>query len=220
MANLSDATGVLEIIAKCNEKEFMGFQESLATYLASGVYGASFDAEDVFDKNDDGTCSVEVNFMGWGRWTFSDNLRRFGVWAKNSNCKELNKLKGISFKLVFDFVDHEEGQQILYTEKACVEHKANEPWELCQYTEIEHEDLDYTVDNLIDYCVVDEDSIIEVGNVEELREFIGEEADDFSDSDLEAYVSAHRGELLHDWEIPDVIDECAMAGKFLMPSTK
>lgn len=215
MANASEATGVLEIIAKCNEKKFMEFQESLKTYLGSGFYGASFDVEDVFDQNDDGTCSVSVDFIGCGRWTFSNNLKRFGLWAsydadmrgKNSGYEALNKMKGIGFKLVFEFVDHEPGMGILYTETSSVEHKANEPWKLCQYTEIKHEDIDYTVDNLVDYGVVDEDTIIEVGDVEELRDFIGEEADDFSDSDIETYVSEHRGEMVNDWEIPDVIDE-------------
>ena len=126
----------------------MEFQEALSTYLKSGLYGADFDAEDVFDQNADGTCSVEVDFNGRGRWTFDKNLRNFGLWAKKSSSKELDKLKKISFKLVFEFVDHDEGAEILYTETASVEHKANEPWESCQYTEIEHEDLDYTVDKL------------------------------------------------------------------------
>lgn len=215
MANESEATGTLEIIAKCDEKKFMEFQEALKAYLGSGFYGASFDVEDVFDKNADGTCSVSVDFIGYGRWTFSNNLERFGLWAsydadmrgKDSGYEALNKMKGIGFKLVFEFVDHEPGMEILYTETASVEHKANEPWKLCQYTEIKHEDIDYTVDNLVDYGVVDEDTIIEVGDVEELRDFIGEEADDFSDSDIEAYVSEHRGEMLYDWEIPDAIDE-------------
>lgn len=193
----------------------MEFQESLKTYLGSGFYGASFDTEDVFEQNDDGTCSVSVDFIGYGRWTFSNNLKRFGLWAsydadmkgKNSGYEALNKMKGIGFKLVFEFVDHEPGMGILYTETASVEHKENEPWKLCQYTEIKHEDIDYTVDNLVDYGVVDEDTIIEVGDVEELRDFIGEEAEEFSDSDIEAYVSEHRGEMLYDWEIPDAIDE-------------
>ena len=148
MANVSEATGILTIIAKTDEKEFVEFQEALSAYLESGLYGADFYAEDVFDQNDDGTCSVEVNFNGRGRWNFDRNLRSFGLWAKNSGSETLKKLKGISFKLVFEFVDHDEGAEILYTETVSVEHKANEPWESCQYTEIEHEDLDYTVDKL------------------------------------------------------------------------
>lgn len=215
MANASEATGVLEIIAKCNGKKFMEFQESLKTYLGSGFYGASFDTEDVFEQNDDGTCSVSVDFIGCGRWVFSNNLKRFGLWAsydadmkgKNSGYEALNKMKGIGFKLVFEFVDHEPGMGILYTETSSVEHKANESWTSTQYTEIKHEDIDYTVDNLVDYGVVDEGTIIEVGDVEELRDFIGEEAEEFSDSDIKAYISEHRGEMVNDWEIPDVIDE-------------
>lgn len=215
MANASEATGVLEIIAKCNEKNFMEFQESLKTYLGSGFYGASFDVEDVFDKNDDGTCSVSVDFIGCGRWVFSNNLKRFGLWAsydadmrgKDSGFEALNKMKGIGFKLVFEFVDHEPGMGILYTETSSVEHKANEPWTSTQYTEIKHEDIDYTVDNLVDYGIFNTYSLIEVAYVESLRDFIGKEADKFSDDDLKRYISDHRGEFLHDWQIPDVIDE-------------
>ena len=210
MANMSSAYGNLTITVKGNEQEFMKFADSLAIYFASGFYGASFDAPYLNDiQNVNGTCSTDVTFMGWGRWTFDENLRRFfNSWAENSDCEALEKLKGISFKLVFDFVDCEEGMETLYTEKASIEHKANEPWEKSQYREIECETLAFTADNLIAYGMADEDSVIEVRNVEELRNFLEEctEADNFSESDLKRYVSNHYGEILHDWEALDVLD--------------
>ena len=208
MVNMSRAYGKLTITAKVNEQEFMKFADSLAIYFAAGFYGASFDAPYLNDiQNVNGTCSAEVNFMGTGLWTFDENLKRFGVWAKNSSCKELDKMKGISFKLIFDFVDCEEGMETLYTEKASIEHKANAPWGKTQYREIECETLAFTADNLIAYGI--EDSVIEVRNVEELRDFLKEctEADSLSESDLKRYVSDHYGEMLYDWAALDVLNE-------------
>ena len=206
MANISTAYGELTIIAECDKKEFREFQTALSKYLQRGEYGADFYETDKF-QFENGKCETTVDFHGWGRWTFDENLKRFGVWAKNSSCKELDKMKGISFKLIFDFVDCEEGMETLYTEKASIEHKANAPWGETQYRELECESLAFTADNLIAYGI--EDSVIEVKNIEELRDFLEEctEADSLSDSDLKRYVSDHYGEMLYDWEALDVLNE-------------
>ena len=206
MANISTAYGELTIIAECDKKKFGEFQTALSKYLQRGEYGADFYETDKF-QFENGKCETTVGFHGWGRWTFDENLKRFGVWAKNSGCEELSKIKGISFKLIFDFVDCEEGMETLYTEKASIEHKANEPWEKSQYREIECETLAFTADNLIAYGI--EDSVIEVRNVEELRDFLKEctEADSLSESDLKRYVSDHYGEMLYDWAALDVLNE-------------
>ena len=211
MANISTANGELTIIAECDKKEFRKFQTALNEYLQRGEYGADFYETDKF-QFENGKCETTVGFHGWGRWTFDENLRRFFIaWADyysaNSNELNLKFLMPFSFKLIFDFVDYEEGQQLLYTEKASIEHKANAPWKETSFEVLSYEDIEFTADNLIDYGAVDDDELIEVTDVSNLREFLDNEADDISDSELETYAKNHRGEILHSWEMSDVIDE-------------
>jgi hypothetical protein len=147
MVKLSNTVGKLTITAECDEKKFMEFQESLRTYLTSEEYGARFNVSNNV-QNDNGTCSVTVGFIGWGNRVFDEYLYRFGLLAKKSNCKALDAMKKISFKLIFDFIDCSEELELLYTEEAAIEHKANDSWEETEYVKIDQENLDYTFANI------------------------------------------------------------------------
>lgn len=185
MANMSTAFGDLLIKARCSEDEFYKFQEELTGYLNSGEYGAYFDPTDEFESND-GCCEVSVGFDGWGRWAF---------------------LKKFDFQLVFEFTDHEPGMRTLYTETASVTHKADAPWAECVFEEIEYEEKDYTYENLVEYGVYNEDEIIEIDDADSLIEFLGEDGEELSEEAVESYCSDHHGEIMQDYDIPDIVEE-------------
>ena len=206
MANMSTAFGDLLIKARCSENEFYEFQKELSGYLNSGEYGADFEPANDFESND-GCCEVSVGFDGWGRWAFEENLKRFGTWAENSAFDGLAFLKKFDFQLVFEFTDHEPGMQTLYTETASVTHKADAPWAECAFEEIDYEEKDYTYENLVECEVYNEDDIIEIDDADSLIEFLGEDGEELSKEAVESYCSDHSGEIMHDYDIPDIVEE-------------
>lgn len=211
MANISEATGCVDVTVKTNQKkEFTEFFNCLREFAGNGDYFAYIDeiAENDIEKEDDELfCSS--GFYGAGRWTFHNNLELFGNWAdsyKRTHKETVQTLEKYTFKLEFEFADYEPGCGVLYSENAEITHNAGEEIKNCKFSVCRCDDLPITAENLVDYEIYDEGQVADAGDFDDVKAFIERWADTddmtkFSDDKIRKFCDEHRGEIIESDDI-------------------
>ena len=166
MANLSDVSGTLTITAKdwkeCEEilslielitnHWYYNFDTQGEPWLAGGSMGPD-------PEND--TEWLGINFTASGRWSFANNIERFGAWLQNTKDPEaqlyIKKLTEKEFKLFFDYNEDEPGVSFIGVGTALLHHKANIPLEEMEVIDQDFEEYELTVENLVELRDFDED---------------------------------------------------------------
>ena len=205
MANISNAKGTLNVSVKAgSEKEMRDFLACLAEYFRYGEYGAFFDPTSsiAVQKEKEGfSCSVD--FTGFGRWSFMENIGGwFGSWSKTKEIeKYVKEIEKYDFRLMFDFVDFEEGCEIFYHAIVSISHNAGNPLDAACVTEDECEDISITAENLVAYDMYADDEVIDgESSAAEIRDFLLYGNDEYADvlTEDEARRIANEYGILYD----------------------
>jgi len=166
MANISSANGTITIeIAGRDEKKLLNdFKRYIDLALANDnvcystvLDPVNFEIGEGGDEEIGNKFYAEDTFYGAGRWVYETNIELCYKWLEaskddNEETKKLwAELNKHNWRLTFDFVDEEGGNQVLYEAVAEVIHKANE--DKAEVNFCSREDYDYTPENLVDLGV-------------------------------------------------------------------
>lgn len=170
MANISSAFGTVTFIVKGGEQEARYVADTIMGAASKWYYGMQVAGEDPHDiKIADGMTSISMDFDGSGRWGFENNVSYLPSWLSEGkgslNKQDLSRLKNMEFQILFDYVDDEPGNQILYKKKEHLCHTAGTPLKDMTLTEDSLEEYEYTAKNLVDLIGYDlEDAQERAGN--------------------------------------------------------
>lgn len=147
MANLSDATGIINVTSEKNI-DYELFWLALDATQQGGYYNFQIE-KSTLDTD-------TVPFYGTGRWTFSNNLKSFADWASNSkiyteakNKQYKDYLESIPFELHFQFSDLETGCEVACRCEYTIRHMAKTPLAECLTIETSYEGYDFNCYDLV-----------------------------------------------------------------------
>ena len=172
MANVSDASGT--IVIRANKKSDINFIiEKIFFETEKWYYNTVLDvrkdsnnqpmtviktAADDDDEESEYRYFCIENFYGNGRWNYISNIENLLSGVKEDNIlteEDIARLESIDFEINFNFVDMEEGFEVLYAADISLIHKAGQKLEDVKPTENSITNYDYTKENLINVCGYD-----------------------------------------------------------------
>ncbi|MCF0107222.1 MAG: hypothetical protein HUJ53_10695 [Holdemanella sp.] len=180
MANISNAFGHLTIIAK-DRKTIDNLINLIDSYAANSDYFTDIEDGGIY-RRDSGMYRFEGSFIAGGRWSYTNNLEIFRELALDSMEKLARVCEKEWWRIDYDFTDYEPGMDLFYNAQGHIEHGEGMRFEDIRYTEDNHEDIDITLKNILDY------------DMEELDIWLDHMSYEY-DGTLDDFIVDHRGEL-------------------------
>lgn len=194
MANISDATGVIEIkhLSGCTKEQFWKAFEDCTTGVEYGISWMEV-------END----NKSATFDGTGRWVFCNTLEEMLKHLDEWHCEPHEDapriLQQSDWELRFNYYDAEPGCGVLYEREEAYSHKAGEPFENIEHVVLDDTDYEYDILNYvkvtgqdIDYAVedffgwMDEDDLKET--IDEVKTRLSSTSDDEDKAILEDVI--------------------------------
>lgn len=136
MANISEAYGKIFVKADSKKaleelKKVIKWHDDLSKrgdYFTEITSEGGLDKARIFEFFDSPYCGFEVNFSGYGRWSYHTNVEAFLNWPyydEENHDIDFDLLKKSNFSLTFIFRDEECGNDFLYEAELVLDHKKN-----------------------------------------------------------------------------------------------
>lgn len=133
-----------------------------------------------------------------------ENIKPFDEMLKSLHLGTLLSTCKTPFRILFNYVSFEPVTERLYTESAVLSHGAYEPT-------LRYEQLDYDEPILTGEALTDDfelyrpDEILQLGDADMLRRFIGSDANKLSPKAIEAYCDKMDGHFAYRNEVPLIL---------------
>lgn len=109
------------------------------------------------------------------------------------------------FKIRFEYVSFDREYERLYQEKVVLSHAPG--WTFIRYQKLSHEVLQPTGEALTDdFELYGYEDVLQLGDTNQLKRFLGSYADGISENALEAYSDEMDGKFLFRSEIPEAVE--------------